>query len=102
MNGSAGPQRVAVTPGASNDHYVEIVSGLQPGQRVLLYNPKLVAPKTGDDPVPGAKGEQGEGDEKPGQEGEDGDADAAGEQAEPAVPVESGSAEPAASVGAGT
>ena len=50
-----GPKRVAVTPGASNDHYIEIVSGLQPGQEVLLYNPKLGAPKPGEEP--GKKGE---------------------------------------------
>ena len=43
-DGAGGPQRVAVTPGASNDHYIEIVSGLEPGQQVLLYNPKLGAP----------------------------------------------------------
>ncbi|HZM01099.1 MAG TPA: HlyD family efflux transporter periplasmic adaptor subunit, partial [Planctomycetota bacterium] len=45
-----GPQRVAVVPGASNDHYLEIVSGLEPGQQVLLYNPKLAVPKPGEEP----------------------------------------------------
>lgn len=44
------PKRVAVTPGASNDHYIEIVSGLEPGQEVLLYNPKLGAPQPGKEP----------------------------------------------------
>ena len=50
VTGGAGPRRVAVTPGASNDHYVEIVTGLEPGQEVLLYNPKLGAPKPGGKP----------------------------------------------------
>jgi HlyD family secretion protein len=48
VTGGAAPRRVAVTPGASNDHYVEIVTGLEPGQEVLLYNPKLGAPKSGE------------------------------------------------------
>jgi RND family efflux transporter MFP subunit len=30
-----------VTPGAANDQFVEIVAGLQAGERVLLYNPTL-------------------------------------------------------------
>jgi len=50
VTGATGPQRIAVTPGASNDHYVEIVTGLEPGQEVLLYNPKLGAPKPGETP----------------------------------------------------
>jgi len=48
-----GPRRVAVTPGASNDHYIEVVSGLEPGQKVLLYNPKMVAPGSGGQPALG-------------------------------------------------
>ena len=47
---SGGPRRVSVTTGATNDHYVEIVSGLEPGQDVLLYNPKLGTPKSGEKP----------------------------------------------------
>lgn len=37
------PERRAVEPGPANDHYVSIVSGLEPGDRVLLYNPNLPA-----------------------------------------------------------
>ena len=55
---AGGPKRVAVTPGASNDHYIEIVSGLEPGQQVLLYNPKLGAPVPGKEP--GEKKGEGE------------------------------------------
>lgn len=54
---AAGPRRVAVTPGESNDHYIEIASGLAPGQKVLLYNPKLAAPKPGESPAD--KGQDG-------------------------------------------
>lgn len=35
------PQRRRVTIGKSNDNFVEIVAGLEPGARVLLYNPQL-------------------------------------------------------------
>src|SRR5690606_28263883 len=31
----------AVEVGASNDHYVQITSGLEPGEKVLLYNASL-------------------------------------------------------------
>ncbi|MHC5211380.1 MAG: efflux RND transporter periplasmic adaptor subunit [Planctomycetota bacterium] len=40
--------RVKVEPGQSNDNYIEVLSGLEPGQRVLLYNPKM--PASGDAP----------------------------------------------------
>src|SRR5690606_4973387 len=33
--------RRTVEVGASNDHYVQITSGLEPGEKVLLYNPSL-------------------------------------------------------------
>jgi multidrug efflux pump subunit AcrA (membrane-fusion protein) len=36
-----GPERRAVEIGAANDRYVQIVAGLEPGDRVLLYNPSL-------------------------------------------------------------
>lgn len=65
---SGAPQRVQVTPGQSNENYMQILTGLEPGQRVLLYNPKL--PAAGD--APGADGQYGQD----GQDDEDG-ADAA-------------------------
>ncbi len=37
------PERVVVEAGATNDHYVQIVSGLESGARVLLYNPHVTA-----------------------------------------------------------
>jgi len=35
------PEAVVIEPGMSNDSHIEVLSGLQPGDRVLLYNPDL-------------------------------------------------------------
>jgi multidrug efflux pump subunit AcrA (membrane-fusion protein) len=40
-DGSGKAQRRVVTVGASNDNYVQIETGLEPAERVLLYNPSL-------------------------------------------------------------
>jgi len=50
------PQRVAVKVGQSNDTLVAIIDGLEAGQQVLLYNPKL---PTGSKPQ-GADGDDSE------------------------------------------
>jgi RND family efflux transporter MFP subunit len=54
------PAAREVTSGAANDQFVEIVTGLQAGERVLLYNPSLpggAAPAgaPGGEPAPGAE-----------------------------------------------
>jgi HlyD family secretion protein len=42
-----GPLRTAVKTGLSNDSCIEIIEGLDQGDRVLLYNPALAAQATG-------------------------------------------------------
>jgi len=39
--GEGAPRRRAVRIGPANDQFVQIVEGLEPGERVLLYNPSL-------------------------------------------------------------
>lgn len=47
------PQAREVVTGVSNDQFVEIASGLQPGEQVLLYNPSLPGgPADGDAGAP--------------------------------------------------
>src|SRR5262245_50739858 len=70
QEGTGEPKCLEVTPGLSNDNYLEILSGLEPGQKVLLYNPRLGAPR-----APGESGDKGEG--KGGAEKDEGKADAA-------------------------
>jgi HlyD family secretion protein len=69
-DGSGPAMRVKVQPGQSNQNYTQILSGLEPGQRVLLYNPKLPATRT----APDADDEVRDGDADA--DGEGGDADA--------------------------
>lgn len=59
------PQRREVTIGPANENYVEILTGLTEGERVLLYNPRLPSDAGGGaDPgadEPGAGEDAGEG-----------------------------------------
>jgi HlyD family secretion protein len=50
MNGGGEPERLAISAGLSNDTYIEILDGLTEGDRVLLYNPKLPVPSSGESP----------------------------------------------------
>ena len=45
-----GPQERQVETGAFNDTFVEIVSGLEAGDNVLLSPPRLIAPEPGPRP----------------------------------------------------
>jgi RND family efflux transporter MFP subunit len=53
-------RRVPVKPGQSNENYIQILAGLEPGQRVLLYNPKLPAARAAPG-APDAAGAEGQG-----------------------------------------
>jgi len=59
QEGAGEPKCIEVTPGLSNDNFLEILSGLDPGQTVLLYNPRLGTPRAPGES--GDKGEKGEG-----------------------------------------
>jgi len=52
---SGQPERVRVEPGMSNESFIEIVSGLEEGDRVLLYNPRI---RVGDDDDAEAEGDE--------------------------------------------
>ncbi len=53
------PVRRSVEPGQGNDHYLEIISGLEIGDQVLLYNPNLPGGGTG----PSDAAEESDGDD---------------------------------------
>jgi HlyD family secretion protein len=59
--GTDGPQRRQVQLGTNSDTYMEILSGLEPGERVLLHNPLLGKDgkdgKSGKEAAPGAAGD---------------------------------------------
>ena len=40
VHGEGGPERSVVKIGKNNAHYVEVLEGLEPGQRILLYDPR--------------------------------------------------------------
>jgi HlyD family secretion protein len=63
-DGTGPAMRVKVEPGQSNENYMQILSGLEPGQRVLLYNPKLPVTREAPDAEEGEPGgdADGEGD----------------------------------------
>jgi HlyD family secretion protein len=54
----AGPQRRKVEVGLANDHYVEILAGLAPGEPALLYNPGLPPPAGKEPAAPDAAAEE--------------------------------------------
>ncbi len=97
------PQRAEVTPGMSNDNFVEILAGLDPGKRVLLYNPKLDASRTGGAAAEDKDAEKhaDKADDKLDEKaGEKAGTDAAAQPANGATPkdADTGSVEPAATV----
>ncbi|RKY19080.1 MAG: hypothetical protein DRQ55_11610 [Planctomycetota bacterium] len=73
VNGGGQPHAVEVTPGISNENWLEISAGLHAGDQVLLYNPKLAG--SGDDDEQRA--------EPGGGGGADSSDDAAGESGSP-------------------
>jgi len=61
------PESVQIEPGLSNDAYIEILSGLEEGQQVLLYNPNLPTGNSDDqeaDGVDDGVGDEGDADSK--------------------------------------
>ncbi|MFT7462866.1 MAG: HlyD family secretion protein [Pseudohongiellaceae bacterium] len=73
------PKAVEIDPGLSNDSYIEILSGLEHGQKVLLYNPNL--PTSTIETEEDEQGEDGDG----GGNAEKGDSSSAG--SEPSAPA---------------
>ncbi len=83
LDAAGQPEKATVEPGMSNDVYIEVLEGLDEGDRVLLYNPNLGS-ESSEEKEPTFEGEEdvvGDDDavEDTGEEASDADDDAEGD-----------------------